>query len=563
MQTPNQQLLHVTSRGSRVRKIGDGTIGKFSNLSMQAINDINKFGLLHYSIPKILDTVDADNRSFVLRVVYSDNVYIDIPVTLPEMDYYNMSVDTIDSDLVSFTEVLQTTINWAIQKHWTKHKGDYGEYSPLTHVGVRSHNRLGCIVRLTPLGRLQFLFGYRGAKQTGQSAYGYWVWGAGAVLANTGTPIPCIAENVIAGRDFPGVAASDGRYKWIDTNHEAQIVTDANSATVVGATQCQLKRVEFHGLSQRMQFMLGVEDPDVMSPLAWLQEHWVNTDTTANATGDALYVQRGRIILVNYEPSVAGGPGRLGILNFTMSIPPKLYAPSFMYLALTTQGTRSRVLGHDAERGGWAVPTAANQFKSKWDNFPGFDKGMEYDYEAYQIRQMPAILNYAPKDREIRSEFLMAVKQPGAAPTEDDRDGHMFDQLPYGADANVFVDANDNTANITELHNFSLSRNGAFENGGASETNHRFGSRMIHFGDLHHQKAMAEKRPRDDKQFGLEQMQESPTFTVSMIDPNWIFTDVPNSTIQSLDIQLLWGDTNTNVTDVVAQPVQFTLIASQ
>jgi len=479
------------------------------------------------------------------------------------MDYYNMSVDTIGPEKISFAEVLQTAVNWAIQKSWTANKGNYIPHVPpfVYSLGVRTHNRLGCIVRLTPLGRLQFLFGYRGAKQTAQTANGYWEWGAGGILANTGTPVPCVAEATIAGRDFPGIAASDANYQWIDTNHSVHTETPTSpDGAVKAAEECKLKRVEFLGLSQRLQFMLGVEVSSVASPLAWLQEHWVNTADAANGSGDALYVQRGRIILVNYEPSVAGNTGRLGILNFTMSIPPNLYAPSFMYLALTTQGTRSRVLGHDAERGGWAVPTASNQFKSKWDNFPGFD-GADYDYEAYQVRQMPALLNYAAKDRELRSNFLLTVKQQGAAPTVNNRDGHMFDQLPYGASDEVHHDVGG--VSISELHNFSLSRNGAFESGGTSETNHRFGSRMIHYGDLQYLSAMAEKRPRDNKQFGLEQMQESPTFTVSMIDPNWIFTDVPNSTIQSLDIQIMWGDTNTNVTDVVAQPVMFTLIASQ
>jgi hypothetical protein len=42
-----------------------------------------------------------------------------------------------------------------------------------------------------------------------------------------------------------------------------------------------------------------------------------------------------------------------------------------------------------------------------------------------------------------------------------------------------------------------------------------------------------------------------------------VFTDVPNSTVQSLSIQMMWGDTNKNVEEVSGYPVQFTMIASQ
>jgi hypothetical protein len=47
-----------------------------------------------------------------------------------------------------------------------------------------------------------------------------------------------------------------------------------------------------------------------------------------------------------------------------------------------------------------------------------------------------------------------------------------------------------------------------------------------------------------------------------MILPNWVFTSTVENTIQTFDIQLLWGDTCDAVTDIVGQPVQFSIIAS-
>ena len=48
----------------------------------------------------------------------------------------------------------------------------------------------------------------------------------------------------------------------------------------------------------------------------------------------------------------------------------------------------------------------------------------------------------------------------------------------------------------------------------------------------------------------------------SMIDPNWVFTSVENSTMQTFDCELLFGDTSHEIQNITAQPFQISLIAS-
>ena len=90
----------------------------------------------------------------------------------------------------------------------------------------------------------------------------------------------------------------------------------------------------------------------------------------------------------------------------------------------------------------------------------------------------------------------------------------------------------------------------------------RLGSNIIHFGDLTTQTALKHKSKNQAFDNGGA-VSEAPTFTVSMIDPNWIYTDVPNSTLQTLDVVLMWGDTSENVVGASAYPVQVTLVAGQ
>jgi len=264
------------------------------------------------------------------------------------------------------------------------------------------------------------------------------------------------------------------------------------------------------------------------------------------------------MLLVNYQSFRAGNP-RSGLINLEMEVRPNLFPPSFLFLALTIQGTKSKVLGHDAERGGWSVPTSANQFKSKYHNYPNTDgaNAVIWDPSPYDVRMPAAVYNMSVRDRPatLDGDWLTT------GPVE-------FDQLPYGAGAVCYTDADAGWV-VREIDNYAL----GIANGLANTNDphpaeqhaykdHRFGSRMIHFGDLTYMEALLTKRPMTEDQFGRT-YGEAPTFTISMIDPNWIFTDVPNSTLQTLELKLLWGDTAEPIQDVGPYPVQVTLIASQ
>ena len=62
--------------------------------------------------------------------------------------------------------------------------------------------------------------------------------------------------------------------------------------------------------------------------------------------------------------------------------------------------------------------------------------------------------------------------------------------------------------------------------------------------------------------YGIGRGRLSQVFTVSLIEPNWIFCKVENSTVQSLDVQLLWGDTSEEVQGSIGNPTQFSIICS-
>ena len=74
MNDPGQYLVHMTSRGPKVSS-QDGAVGLFKCYTTQPMKDINKFGLLHYSIPKKLDHVQHNNNEFriILQLTASKN----------------------------------------------------------------------------------------------------------------------------------------------------------------------------------------------------------------------------------------------------------------------------------------------------------------------------------------------------------------------------------------------------------------------------------------------------------------------------------------------------------
>ncbi len=65
-----------------------------------------------------------------------------------------------------------------------------------------------------------------------------------------------------------------------------------------------------------------------------------------------------------------------------------------------------------------------------------------------------------------------------------------------------------------------------------------------------------------DKSFGCGYNRDSPTFTTSLVQPQFLYTSTENSTIQTIDVRLLFGDTSQGVVTTSGHPVQFSLIAS-
>ena len=62
--------------------------------------------------------------------------------------------------------------------------------------------------------------------------------------------------------------------------------------------------------------------------------------------------------------------------------------------------------------------------------------------------------------------------------------------------------------------------------------------------------------------FGTGPNRHSSVFTVSMIEPNFVYTSTENVTIQTFHLRLLWGDTSEVVEGESPNPVQFSLVAS-
>ena len=93
MDNPGQHLIHLTNRGPAVFNQQIGGIGNFMVATKQPLKDINKFGLLHYSIPKMCDTIH--NEQFFFRIKYKDGTDINILIRMPNLDYYSMLISQI------------------------------------------------------------------------------------------------------------------------------------------------------------------------------------------------------------------------------------------------------------------------------------------------------------------------------------------------------------------------------------------------------------------------------------------------------------------------------------
>ena len=569
MNDPRQYLVHLTSRGESVQSNSDGEVGQFINFTRQPMKDINKFGLLHYSIPKTLDMLTGSNSRFDIRVTFGRDVNTNeifevvVPVFLPELDYYNcriaqrrdISGDSLaaapnrerpgiwrEKTTVSFDEILQTTINWAFQRRYAALRAAApGNLPGNMHPSHRALARISCVVRfLRSRGCYQLFFGYRGSAAVLNAGAYNQDYAPGAV-SESGAPCQTIPEDGVNNPMIPGgpFALGTGLYSFRDFNgviHDNDNIPGGAGAVSLNQYQAlHLTAITFERMSPRVQLMLGAPGA-VMGGSIQLPLNVAPNDAPFGGT-----IRRGWVRLCNYTPApllqVGGANRRLGLLQLDFPIQPNLSSPSFMFLQLTAQGTRTKILGRQDERGGWAVPTAPNEFISKFDNFP---EGTGWRDDPFTgtipVRSMPIVNNLGTFNTFYATRHAIGQNNDGL--------GYDYDPIVLGA-------AVPNGNNMRDVsHNFA--DNGLIR------------SRHIMFADI----APSMKFPLRGRNgvggrgYGIGRGRLSQVFTVSLIEPNWIFCKVENSTVQSLDVQLLWGDTSEEVQGSIGNPTQFSIICS-
>ena len=520
MNNPGQYLVHMTSRGPKVFNQTDGGVGKFKCMVTQPLKDINKFGLLHYSVPKALDALTIHNNRFNLRFMFASGDNIVLPVSISTLDYYNARISQpldvfkpdanplkVRKNLVDFDEVLQTSINWSIMRSVS----DFA--SPLS-VPQQALARISCAVHFNKsTGTYKFTFGFRGHNTLKASTLEY----NDGIAANTGAPAAIQAQT---SPDNQQIAASAGTYEFIDPKDKTHTLAAINASNY---NKMHLTSVQMEQIPLRLQMMMGAPTANIVS-----------STQEPNST----IVTRGRIRLCNYN--TANGP--VGMVRLLMSIPPTLAPPALLYLQLQVPGTKSKILGQEDERGGWAIPTPPNSYMSRYENFPN-----NTEYDETQVRQMPIIITGPNKQTNYDQYYASSNGQIV--------NGFCFDCIPNGA----YVQ-NQNINNVNQLDNFGKN------------------SRMIMYGNhsdksaidtIRDPRASAYKIPDNDSRFflgdsgfGTGLFRQAQVFTSSMITPNWIYTSTTDSTIQTFDIQILWGDTSEEVDASVGNPVQFSIIAS-
>ena len=165
-------------------------------------------------------------------------------------------------------------------------------------------------------------------------------------------------------------------------------------------------------------------------------------------------------------------------------------------------------------------------------------------YHPLMVRRMPALTD----------TNFNEIWAPGANPGSENNDpglsgsGYNFDPYPIG----------EQVEGVDQVNNFSLT--------GENK------SRLIIFrgNNPGNPQAKCRKFPRSmseegggpDKSFGCGYNRDSPTFTTSLVQPQFLFTSTENATIQTFDVRLLFGDTSEGVVSTSGHPVQFSLIAS-
>ena len=646
MNDPRQHLIHLTSRGERVQNDVDGAVGHFRCFTKQPIKDVNKFGLLHYSIPKTIDVLDERTARFDIRIRFVGGHEAVIPVELPRLDYYNCvesqrhdnstkvnpgagpagaNDDLVGriKDTVSFDEVLQTTINWAIMDYYRTQLTaapavpavpapvppippvigrlaqsiealvDQGAFDPITgeRIGpgrlfIAMLARISCAVARGPgTGVYLINFGYRGwgiapnmndldMAMPGPGA-------AGAVAINTGAPCATVGGG--------GVVLNAGStYHFVDplgiaSNYQTCPADPAggNRPSLRQWGHMGLTSITFERMSGRVQMMLGASGPNLqfttVSPLR--------------------FVTRGRIRVVDYPlfyylAADEGGAhpwngiaATTQVIQCLMTIPPNLDPPSNLFLQLVAQGTRSKILGQLDERGGWAIPTPSELYVSKWDNFPTGET-----WDVAQVRNMPVLNNaFNMTAADFRALLRLTYKNwagkaaaaavvANATHVDDNSGlGYNFDPLPFNyhvamAAGLPFMMDNWDVSTISAMvAGVATHRASRFIRYGRFLFNYPAGLPVPQARNRNHSVVRKYARHlRGDGQlqdtinlgFGRGSLRASPVFTIAMIEPNWIFTTVENSTVQTFDVHLLFGDTSEPVETVDGHPTTFSIIAS-
>ena len=205
-----------------------------------------------------------------------------------------------------------------------------------------------------------------------------------------------------------------------------------------------------------------------------------------------------------------------------------------MYLQMTVPGTRSKILGMEDERGGWAVPTPPNEYLSKFVNFPR----NHAEYHDKNIRSMPIVTSAVTYNNNFAN--IIGPPRHGI--------GFNYDPIPIGA-------GGAGVGGVNPMDNYNLI--------GPANL-----SGIVKFGFEDNQQPMPRFPYASDIQgvqnagFGEGPFKRSAVFTVSLIEPNFIFTNMENATLQTFDVRLMWGDTSETVKGIAGNPVQFSIVAS-
>ena len=579
---PRETLIHVTSFGENAVVKSGST--HFQNYSKAPMKDINKVGLVHYAVPKIMDHLDANNNTFYINFEFaadSDDSKagnmgneVDIRVELPLLDYYSVKDATVsdqhhstqknlhsgtneesfDKDRHDFEEILQTTINRAIIDKFDRIMNPHIQTNDRTPTGYddaatryQCLSRLNCIVEFNyETGVYDLFFGYRGAFEiqhaNGLSKDGPFV-AAGTKDPVTGldtsnaipkepsyivdktkfqhyTGMPCdLGDGKYHGAVAPLLSnGGEGYFKTPTHDYNGHRCWKQNvRATPAIEQQMTLTSVGIYGLSPRLQLMFGARSASIYGTA-------VNLDVKT----------RGWVALLRYTTA---NNNLLPIIKIEMEAAPDLEPPSFLIMQLTTQGTRSKILGHEDEKGGWAIPTAPGEYASNYKNnigqfYPLFDHNRQF----IPVRVTP---NFMADGHKSIQQWREDIAWPADAVDIWDGFGYDYDPIPPGGYGGNSATGNGNNFwGMNTLFDFSNT------------------SKHIMFRNLRTSGNKIPVSARTKSGF----RRESGVFTVSMIQPQYVHTQMDDATIQTIDVRLLWGDTATPCFTSTSLPTQASFI---